>query len=134
MQRAREAGARRAIVLPVSVAAHSPLMADAAQTIEALLGQIDVRRPRTPVLSNVTARPVGDEGDVRRDIVQQLTSPVRWTETIQHMAGLGAKAFVEVGPGNVLVGLVQRILPDPVAWSLSDVDGISRLVGQPISQ
>jgi [acyl-carrier-protein] S-malonyltransferase len=130
MQRAREAGARRVVALPVSVASHSPLMADAARAIEALLEQVNVQEPHTPVLSNVTSRPVGDTPDIRRDIVQQLTGPVRWTETIQNLASMGAQTFVEIGPGNVLTGLVKRILSDPLAWSLSDADGMSQLVGQ----
>jgi [acyl-carrier-protein] S-malonyltransferase len=130
MSRAKEAGARRAIALPVTVASHSPLMAGAAKTIETLLEEVDVRTPHTPVLSNVTAGMLSDAGEIKRDIVAQLTSPVQWTATTRNLAGMGAETFVEVGPEKVLTGLVKRTLPTPVAWSLSEADGISRLIGQ----
>jgi len=130
MGRAKEAGARRAIALPVTVASHSPLMAGAAQIIETLLKEIDVRAPETPVISNVTAGRLEDAAEITCDIVAQLTSPVQWTATTRNLAEWGAETFVEVGPGNVLAGLVKRTLSSPTVWSLSDADGMNRLIGQ----
>lgn len=128
MRLAKEAGARRIIPLAVSVASHSPLMAGAAERLAPALEEIEIRPPRVPVVSNVTARPLERVDDVRRDIVQQLTRPVHWTDSIQHIVSAGVGVFVEIGPGNVLTGLVRRIAPAVQAWSLDDDQGLERLL------
>ncbi|MGQ9668408.1 MAG: ACP S-malonyltransferase, partial [Anaerolineae bacterium] len=78
-------------------------------------------------ISNVTARPLSDPEEMRADMVQQLISPVRWTESVRFMVEAGVRRFVEIGPGSVLSGLVSRIAPDAEAWSLESEDGPARL-------
>lgn len=105
---AKAAGAKRCIPLAVSIAAHSPLMAGAAQEFRAALESVQWAEPDMPVIANATARPAG-RGDAIDRLVAQLTSPVRWTESIQFMIGKGVTHFVEVGPKDVLCGLIRRI-------------------------
>ena len=108
MELAKVYGAKRCIPLAVSIAAHSPLMAGAAQEFRAALQSVSWAEPRVPVIANTTARPSG-RGDAIDSLVAQLTSPVRWTESIQFMIGKGIARFVEVGPKDVLCGLIKRI-------------------------
>lgn len=104
------AGARRAVPLPVSGAFHSPLMEHARGELAAALERVDIGSPRCPVYLNVTARPTTDRDEIKRRLLQQLTSPVRWTETMQQIQGDGAGSYVEVGPGKVLAGLARRTI------------------------
>jgi len=106
---AEERGAKRVVRLAVSIAAHSPLMADAALEFRRVLETVTFREPVVPFVANTTARPLSDPEAIRRALEQQLTSPVRWTEAVRWMIGRGIKRFIEVGPGDVLVGLVRRI-------------------------
>ncbi|MGC8828027.1 MAG: ACP S-malonyltransferase, partial [Anaerolineae bacterium] len=92
------------------------------------LAQEEVDAPRLPVISNVTAQPLRDAAEIRRDICMQITSPVRWTESVRFMVEAGVHCFVETGPGGVLSGLVARIAPEAGAWSLDSPDGIARLL------
>jgi [acyl-carrier-protein] S-malonyltransferase len=108
MELAKARGAKRCIALAVSIAAHSPLMAGAAAEFRAALEVAQWSDPRPTVIANATARPVG-HGDMINLLVAQLTSPVRWTESIQFMIGKGVTRFVEVGPKDVLTGLIRRI-------------------------
>jgi len=105
---ARELGLR-ALELDVTGAFHSPMMAGAAPEFEAALAKAEVRQPRVPVLSAVTAEPFDD---IRTRLVEALTRPVRWRETMLALHSLGAERFVEVGPGRVLTGLAKRTLRD----------------------
>ena len=109
MELAKAAGAKRAIRLNVSGAFHSPLMQVAEAGLEAQLASIEMKDPAFPVISNVTAKPIGDVQDARRMLVAQLTSPVRWTESVRTMLAAGVRTFYELGPGNVLSGLVKRV-------------------------
>lgn len=102
-------GAKRIVRLPVSIAAHSPLMGEAAEAFRAELRAARLEEPHTPIVTNATARPVTDISAVRAALGQQLTSPVSWTESVQWMIGQGVDCFVEVGPKKVLIGLVRRI-------------------------
>jgi [acyl-carrier-protein] S-malonyltransferase len=106
---ARAAGARRALPLNVSGAFHSPLMRITEADLDAQLGAIAFSGPRFPVISNVTARPVTHTHEARDLLRRQLTSPVRWTEGIRAMRSVGCTTFIEMGPGNVLTGLLRRI-------------------------
>jgi [acyl-carrier-protein] S-malonyltransferase len=103
------AGAKKVQALNVSGAFHSPLMEVAAAGLEQQLDSVEMGAPRFPVVSNVTASPVQDPAESRLLLVQQLTSPVRWTASVQTMLGLGVERFLEVGPGKVLTGMLKRI-------------------------
>jgi [acyl-carrier-protein] S-malonyltransferase len=105
---AKEAGARKAIPLTVSGAFHSPLMAYAVEGLREKLSEVNFSNPTYPVISNVTAKPVVMGSQVRDLLVEQLTSPVRWTASVERMVGLGAERFVELGSGSVLCGLNRR--------------------------
>ena len=109
VERARELGARRAIVLKVSVAAHSILMAPAQEAFRAALAQARLRAPRYPVVGNVAARALHAADALFADLSAQLTGPVRWRESVEHMLEEGVHTFVEFGPGRVLSNLVKRI-------------------------
>ena len=108
MEMAKARGAKRCIPLAVSIAAHSPLMAGAAQEFRAALESVQWDDPHLPVIANATARPAS-RGDLINLLLAQLTSPVRWTESVQFMIGKGVTRFVEVGPKDVLCGLIKRI-------------------------
>ena len=107
---AKAAGAKRVVPLPVSGAFHSPLMGFARDGLAATLETLEVRAPRCPVYLNVTAAPTTDPGEIRQRLLEQLTAPVRWAQTLEAMHAGGADRFVEVGSGNVLSGLVRRTL------------------------
>jgi [acyl-carrier-protein] S-malonyltransferase len=109
MELAKAAGAKRAVRLNVSGAFHSPLMRVAESGLEAQLAAVTFNAPRFPVVSNVTTEPVTDVETARRLLVEQLTSPVRWTASMRTMLDGGVTQFYEVGPGNVLTGLLRRI-------------------------
>jgi [acyl-carrier-protein] S-malonyltransferase len=109
MELAKAAGAKRAIQLNVSGAFHSPLMTEATPGLTAQLDTVALQAPRFPIVSNVTAKPVTDVVDVRRLLLEQLTSPVRWTASMQTILAAGVREFIELGPGEVLCGLLKRI-------------------------
>lgn len=124
---AHERGARRAVVLPVSVAAHSPLMADAARAIARLVDDVRFADPTVPLLANASAAAITTGAGARRELVEHLTSGVAWTRTVETMAGAGVTRFVEVGPGRVLSGLIRRIAPDAEAHALDEAAAPGRL-------
>tara|TARA_R110002073_G_scaffold336450_1_gene533547 strand:- start:2954 stop:3841 length:888 start_codon:yes stop_codon:yes gene_type:complete len=105
----KEAGARRALVLPVGGAFHSPLMEPAREELAAAIENTLFSKPNCPIYQNVTANAVIDENEIKANLISQLTAPVRWTQTIQQMIADGATLFTEVGPGKVLQGLVKKI-------------------------
>lgn len=109
MDLAKQNGAKRAIQLNVSGAFHSPLMAAAEIGLKAQLADVEFSAPRFPVVSNVNAEAISDVVHARRLLIQQLTSPVRWTSCIRTMLDQGVAEFVEIGPANVLTGLMKRI-------------------------
>lgn len=109
MERAKQQGAKLVKELPVSGAFHSPLMAPARKGLEQALASAEIHDARIPVYANVTAEPVQDAGSIRRLLLEQLTMPVRWEQSVARMAADGATEFVELGPGKVLQGLVKRI-------------------------
>ena len=105
----KEAGAKRALPLSVGGAFHSPLMEPARVELAKAIEKTDVRTPRCPIYQNVTALPETDPQRIKDNLLQQLTSPVRWTQSVKNMLADGATEFREIGPGAVLQGLVKRI-------------------------
>ena len=124
---ARELGAKRAIELPVSVAAHSPLMAEAAAGMAEVLAGITFREPRPPLLANADARLITTADGCRAELVDHLTTGVDWVGAIEAMRAHGVTTFIELGPGQVLTGLIKRISPDAVAIATDDKAAADRL-------
>jgi [acyl-carrier-protein] S-malonyltransferase len=124
---ARELGARKAIVLPVSVAAHSSLMAEAADGMRRVLAAVDFRDPRIPLLANADARPITTGAAARAELVEHLTAGVDWVAAVERMTAAGVDTFIEVGPGRVLTGLIKRIAPDATTIPLDDPSSPDRL-------
>lgn len=116
-EKMKEVGAKRALVLPVGGAFHSPLMEPARQELEAAIKATPFHTPNCPVYQNVTASAVSDPIEIQKNLVIQLTAPVRWTQSVQAMVKDGATEFIEVGPGKVLQGLVKKIAPEVEAGS-----------------
>jgi [acyl-carrier-protein] S-malonyltransferase len=116
----KEAGAKRALPLAVSGAFHSPLMEPARLELAEAIDKTPFRVPACPVYQNVTALPATDPAIIKENLLRQLTSPVRWTQTVQNMVADGADYFLEIGPGTVLQGLVGRIAPEAVKEGLSE--------------
>jgi [acyl-carrier-protein] S-malonyltransferase len=104
-----KAGAKRAMVLNVGGAFHSPLMEPARQKLASAIDNTHFNIPICPVYQNVNAKPLTNPDDIKKNLVEQLTSPVRWTQTVQNMIADGATVFTEIGPGKVLQGLVKKI-------------------------
>ena len=125
---ARTLGAKRAIVLPVSVAAHSPLMAEAADGMRAALDGIEFNDPWPPLLANADARPIETAAACRAELVEHLTTGVDWIRAVEGMATDGVTTFVEVGPGRVLTGLIKRIAPDAEIIPADDPASADRLL------
>jgi [acyl-carrier-protein] S-malonyltransferase len=128
MELAKVRGARRVIPLAVSIASHSPLMRSAAQALADVVAQIDFHQPRVPVVANVTAAPITTVAEIREELVEQLTSMVRWVESIQYMIAQGVTTFVEIGPKNVLTGLMRRIDKSVRAMNVENVEGVKALL------
>ncbi len=118
-EKLKAAGAKRALILPVGGAFHSPLMEPARQELEDAIAATTFSNPTCPVFQNVDASPYIDPVIIKQNLINQLTSPVRWTQTIQKMVEHGANHFTEVGPGNVLQGLVKKIAKDVVTDGLN---------------
>lgn len=108
-EKMKEAGAKRALILPVGGAFHSPMMEPAREELAAAIEATTFNAPSCPVYQNVTASAVSDASEIKKNLIIQLTAPVRWTQSVQQMIQDGATSFTEVGPGKVLVGLVNKI-------------------------
>ncbi|MDA0678606.1 MAG: ACP S-malonyltransferase [Bacteroidetes bacterium] len=105
----KERGAKRALLLPVGGAFHSPLMAPAKKALAAAIEQTDFKAPLCPIYQNVSAQAVSDPTQIKQQLIEQLTAPVRWTQSIEQMIADGATEFTEYGPGKVLQGLIKKI-------------------------
>jgi [acyl-carrier-protein] S-malonyltransferase len=116
-EKMKAAGAKRALVLSVGGAFHSPFMEPAREELAGAIANTQFSNPVCAVYQNVNARAVTDPEEIKRNLISQLTAPVRWTQTIQNMIGDGATNFIEVGPGKVLQGLVKKINKDMEAMS-----------------
>ena len=118
-EKLKEQGARKALVLPVGGAFHSPLMEEAKQELENAINNTTFNKPICPIYQNVTSFAVSDQMKIKENLIAQLTSPVKWTQSIQKMAADGATNFIELGPGKVLQGLARKINDNVEASSLS---------------
>jgi [acyl-carrier-protein] S-malonyltransferase len=116
----RELGGRRGILLPVSVAAHSSLMAEAADGMSRVLASITFADPAIPLLANSNARPITTAAGARAELIEHLTRGVDWVAAVERMTADGVTTFVEIGPGKVLTGLIKRIAPDANAVAVDD--------------
>lgn len=109
MELARAAGARRVTRLGITIASHSPLMADVSTRLNEILDSLPLAEPEVPVVGNVSGAPMTTAAEIRTELSQHLERPVNWTRSVEAMIGLGATTFVEPGPGSVLAGLIKRI-------------------------
>jgi [acyl-carrier-protein] S-malonyltransferase len=123
-RRAKEAGAKRAVPLPVSAPFHCSLMVPAGERLAAVLEAVPLAAPRYPVVANVDALPHGGPAQVRDRLVRQVSQPVRWQDCVRALGERGVTAFVEVGPKNVLAGLIRRILPEAAVANVEDPKGL----------
>jgi [acyl-carrier-protein] S-malonyltransferase len=124
---ARTLGARKVIVLPVSVAAHSPLMTEAADGMRRAIADVEFRDPSIPLLANADARPITTAAGARAELVEHLTAGVDWVAAVNHMTGAGVDTFLEIGPGRVLTALIKRIAPDAITIPVDDSTSPDRL-------
>ncbi len=113
----KTAGARRAMILPVGGAFHSPLMEPAREELAAAIENTNFTKPSCPIYQNVTTTAVVNVDEIKQNLISQLTAPVKWTQSVRHMVADGATLFTEVGPGKVLQGLVKKIVPSAEATS-----------------
>jgi [acyl-carrier-protein] S-malonyltransferase len=113
-EKLKAAGAKRALILPVGGAFHSPLMQPAAEELAIGIESVEFKTPVCPVYQNVTALPTTDPAEIKKNLLAQLTAPVRWTQSVMNMVADGAASFTESGPGKVLQGLVSKIAPNQV--------------------
>ncbi|MEA2935856.1 MAG: [acyl-carrier-protein] S-malonyltransferase [Variibacter sp.] len=125
---AKERGAKRALMLPVSAPFHCALMQPAAGVMAKALKEVSIKAPAVPVVANVTARPVSDPGEIRTRLVEQVTGTVRWRESVAYMAGEGVTTFYELGAGKVLTGLVKRIAENATAVSVGTPEDVAAFV------
>jgi len=128
MALAKEAGAKRVIRLAVSIAAHSVLMSSIVDEFAQAVQSAAIQMPQVPVVGNITARPLGSVSAIEEELTQQLTSPVRWVDSIRHMVDQGVGTFVEIGPGDVLAGLIRRIDRGVERLSVGDPTGVDQIV------
>jgi [acyl-carrier-protein] S-malonyltransferase len=127
---AKAKGAKRAILLPVSAPFHCALMAPAAKVMEEALRAVEMKAPVVPLVANVVAGPISDPDEIRRRLIEQITSMVRWRESIAWLAGAGVGLFVEVGAGKVLSGLAKRIAEGAETLTVGAPDDIDAAVAR----
>ena len=118
MELAKLAGAKRALLLPVSAPFHSALMQPAALAMESALKGVKIRPPKPPLVANVAASAVSEPETIRSDLVAQVTGTVRWRESVAYMSAHGVTRFIELGSGKVLTGLIKRIVEGATAFSI----------------
>lgn len=128
MELAKAAGAKRAVKLAVSIAAHSPLMASAADAFRQAVAAAPIRAPNVPVIGNVNAAPLESVEAIREELGQQLTQAVRWTESVQRMRKAGITHFYELGPKDVLTGLIKRIDRDAIYMAVNSTASLTQFI------
>ena len=126
---AKERGAKRALMLPVSAPFHCVLMQPAATVMSDALAGVDIHEPAVPLIANVRAEPVVEPGAIRRLLVEQVTGSVRWRESIEFLSGAGVTEFWEIGAGKALSGMIKRIAPDAVTRAVGTPQDIAALKG-----
>ena len=126
MKLAKEAGAKRAIALAVSVPSHCSLMAGASDRLFEQLKTLDMRDPSVPVVNNADALFLSTADSIRTSLVRQLNSPLLWEDSVRNMAAAGIDTFIEVGPGKVLSGLIRRIEPEARLFNVEDSESLNR--------
>lgn len=127
MKIAKERGAKLAIQLQVSGAFHSPLMSSAAEGLTSYIVKTEIADPVLPVIGNTTARELATAEMVRDELIEQVCNCIRWEDTIRYMLSRGVDNFIEIGPGEVLTGLVQRISDDVTILNIGDCDAVELL-------
>jgi [acyl-carrier-protein] S-malonyltransferase len=125
LELARERGAKKSVKLAVSVAAHSPLMAYSAEAFRTALATAPFDVPRVPIIGNVTATPLRTRDDILSELAAQLTSSVRWTESVQALRALGVKTFLELGPKDALTGMLKRIDREAVGIPINSAQAVA---------
>jgi len=123
----RERGAKRAMLLDVSVPSHSPLMEPATERLKEALEAITIRDLHVPLINNVEARAVRSAEEIREGLIQQLTSPLRWEQGVREMIAQGAETFVEVGPGRILSSLIHRIQRKIKVLNIAETEGLDQV-------
>jgi len=129
---AKTKGVRRAVPLAVSAPFHCPLMQPAAEAMAAALADVEIRRPKVPLVANVVAAPVAEPQDIRQRLVEQVTGTVRWRESVAYMAAQGANTFIELGSGKVLTGLLKRIVAEAQGLAIGTPDEIAAYQSIPV--
>ena len=124
---AKARGARRVLPLAVSIASHSRLMEPAAREFARAVNDMPMRAPKIPVISNVTAQPLADVDAIRHELVAQLTSAVKWIQSVEYLAAQGVTRFIELGPKDAVAGMIRRIAKDANAVSVGDTAGMKGL-------
>lgn len=127
-KKAKEAGAKRVIMLNVAGAYHSPLMSSAAVKLEGVLSNVEISRPHIPVIANVTGQPHGGADEIRGAMIKQVTSPVQWLSCVRWFKDRGVTEYVECGPGRVLSGLIKRIDTEAVIHNIQDCETLRRML------
>lgn len=129
VEAAKKSGAKRAVMLAVSIAAHSELMRPAVDEFRTAVMTTPLRQPRVPVISNVTAQPLTDTQAIREEMLAQLTAPVQWVKSVEWMEAQGVNEFIEIGPKDVLCGLIKRIAKEARTHALGTLEQIENLQG-----
>jgi len=127
MELAKAKGAKRALKLAVSIAAHSALMQSGVAQYTEAVSAIIIQAPRVPVISNITAQPLPDVAAIRAELPAQLTNPVRWTESVRYLLGQGVTTFVELGSKDVLTGLLKRIEGSATGLAVGTAEAVGKL-------
>jgi [acyl-carrier-protein] S-malonyltransferase len=129
---ARARGAARVVRLPISIASHSPLMARAASQFGEIVARLPLRQPRIPIVANITGQIVTSADDIRKELADHILKPVQWTSSVVEMVARGSAEFLEIGPGQVLSGLIRRISQDSQVVSLNDREVARVLAPSPL--
>jgi [acyl-carrier-protein] S-malonyltransferase len=130
MALAKQKGAKRAVMLPMSAPSHCSLMRPAAERLRERLAAVAIAKPEVPIVHNRSAAPSGDANAIRQALVEQLDHPVRWIETVRFLASQGVNRIVECAPGKVLTGLSKRIATEAECLAITDIAALEAALRQ----